>query len=92
MQINDRRTESEKTSHPHLIVGTDRILSGWGYADGGVSYAAWACRQEDRCKVLAWVRSRGDMLRVREVSQNYRPRGRGHLSVYVVNEDHPALA
>ena len=76
----DDRTQDELATHRWLIVGTDSFLSGWGEAEGGTSVAAWACRPEDRLAVLAWVRSRGEMKRVREVAESgsgarYTPRG-----------------
>jgi hypothetical protein len=91
MEIQDDRTETEHTTHPVLVVGTDRCLSGWGKASGGVSYAAWACTPDTYHTVLAWVERRSDMLRVRLCSDPYRPKGRGHLHIYVVNPGHPAL-
>ncbi len=95
MQIQDDRTPEQKKTHPVLIVGTDKLLSGWGKAKGGTSYAAWACRIEDDAKVYRWVRSRSDMERVREAFDDgktrYRPKGNGHLHIYLVGEGHPAL-
>lgn len=91
--IQDDRTDAERATHTWLVIGTDRWMSGWGGARGGASYAAWACRPEDRREVLAWVEGRGDMTRVREAMEPYKP-GRGcvHLHVYVVDDEHPALA
>ncbi len=91
MVIDDDRTAEQKESHYWLIVGTDKFLSGWGKADGGASYAAWATDDEHRAKVLDWVESRSDMKRVREVFGEYRPRGRGHLHIYVVNPGHASI-
>lgn len=91
MELQDDRTEQERDTHPFLVIGTDRFMSGWGKADGGVSFAAWACRPKDRRDVLAWVESRSDMMRVRETVGAYRPKGRGHCHVYVVRCGHPAL-
>lgn len=95
--IQDDRTDAERATHTWLVIGTDRWMSGWGGARSGASYAAWACRPEDRREVLAWVEGRSDMTRVREFSewggQRYRPgRGCAHLHVYVVDDEHPALA
>ena len=93
MIIVDDRTPEQKKTHTAGIVGTDRFLSGWGFAEGGKSYVCWACKPEHAYKVERWVRRRSDMKRVREVSLNsYRPTGKGHLHIYVVNENHPALA
>ena len=93
MQIDDDRTEAQKHTHRYAIVGTDRILSGWGKAAGGVSYAAWAFADDGHTRMIQdWVESRGDMLRVRMVSlRNWRPRGRGHTHIYVVDAGHPAF-
>jgi len=91
--IVDDRTDEQLVTHSWLVIGTDRILSGWGGASGGYSYAAWACRPDDRAKVLHWVSSRTDMKRVREAGSNYRPSGAcAHLHIYVVDENHPSLA
>lgn len=92
MILQDDRTAEQRETHQHLIIGTDSFLSGWGKADGGTSYAAWACTEGQRKRVLQWVESRGDMKRVRETYGTYRPSGRGHCHIYVVREAHPALA
>lgn len=94
MIIQDDRTDAQRQSHTWLIVGTDTFMSGWGEAEGGTSYAAWACKPEDRSRVLAWVENRKDMKRVREASEydrKYRPSGRGHCHIYVVDDSHPAI-
>jgi hypothetical protein len=90
MEFVDDRTDAQKQTHTWIVAGTDRFMSGWGRAEGGTSYAAWACKPEHRREVLNWVESRGDMLRVREVSPDWRPRGKGHTHIYVVTEKHPA--
>lgn len=85
--IEDDRTLEQRDTHTWLVIGTDRFLSGRGYAEGGLSYAAWACRPEERHECLDWVEGRSDMLRVREVSEwerRYRPGSAcAHLHVYV---------
>lgn len=92
MQFKDDRTDQEKVTHHVLIGGTDRVLSGWGQAEGGQSFAFWACRPEHAAQVWRWVKSRGDIMRVRQVSPRYRPSGgKGHCHVYVVHDGHPAL-
>jgi hypothetical protein len=96
MKMVDDRTKEQKQTHNWLIIGTDKCLSGWGEAKGGKSYAVWACRPADRQKVFNWVESRSDMLRVRETVESkyagrYRPKGKGHCHIYVVDEKHPAL-
>ena len=91
MVIDDDRTDEEKNTHWLAVVGTDRFMSGWGKAEGGVSYAAWACPFSRQANVERWVKSRGDQMRVRVVIlDGYRPRGTGHLHIYVVREGHQA--
>ena len=90
-QFQDDRTLEERQTHGVLIGGTDSFLSGWGRAEGKMSYAFWACRPEDQNRVERWVRNRGDIKRVRFVSSDYRPRGTALVHVYMVNENHPAL-
>lgn len=84
MTRQDDRTEEQKKTHPILVVGTDRFMSGWGGAAGGASFAAWACRPEDERRCLDWVESRGDMTRVRTTIDPYRPKC-AHLHIYVFN-------
>lgn len=92
MKMQDDRTPEQMETHRCLIVGTDRRMSNWGLATGGVSYCGWACTPEDEHKVDHWVRARSDLLRVRSVSPDYRPSGVGHCHIYVVVEGHhPAL-
>lgn len=91
MIIEDERTPEQKKTHRVLIVGTDSFLSGCGKAEGGVSYAVWACKPEDADKVYHWVSNRGDMKRVREVRSDYKPKGKGHCHIYVVDENHRAI-
>lgn len=85
MKIQDDRTEEQKRTHTILWGGTDCFLSGWGQAAGGVSYAFWACRPEDSNRAESWVRSRGDLKRVRQVAGDYRPTGRGHCHIYLAH-------
>jgi len=89
----DDRTEKQRRTHTVLIAGTDKVLSGWGLAANGTSYAAWACRPQDAYKVERWVRQRSDMLRVRVVSDPWRPcrRPGDNAHIYVVTDNHPAL-
>jgi hypothetical protein len=47
MIITDHRTPEQKETHPILIVGTDKFLGGWPKFKGGVSYSAWACKEEE---------------------------------------------
>ena len=88
--IHDDRSDSERKTHTYIVVGTDSFMSGWGLAKGGASFAAWACTKNDLEAVLAWVRNRGDMRRVRVVGAGWRPRA-AHTHIYVVHPGHPAL-
>ena len=91
MQYQDDRTAGQKVTHPIIVMGTDRCLSGWGAAHGGPSYAGWACTIDDADAVERWVRERRDLSRVRIVSGDYRPpSGAGHCHIYVVHAEHPA--
>ena len=99
MIITDNRTPEQRERLTVAAVGTDPAMSGGAFANGGTSYAAWACRPEHLPDVRAWVESRGDMRRVREVQINgYRPRTRpgfansGSLHIYAVEPGHPALS
>ena len=88
----DDRTKKQKKTHTWLIIGTDSFLSGWGEAQGGASYAAWACKPEHRSQVLDWVSNRSDMRRVRETTEPYYPhKCCVHLHIYVVDDKHRAL-
>ena len=92
MELVDDRTPEQKETHKFLVIGTDSFMSGWGEAQGGVSYAAWACTEEDFSAVIKWVESRGDMKRIRTTYGAYHPEGIGHCHIYVVEKGHPALA
>ncbi len=88
----DDRTEAQKKTHPVIVMMTDRMLSGWGGAEGGLSYAGWACKLEDEYRVERWVRSRRDAMRVRFVGAGYRPGAYcAHCHIYVVTKGHAAL-
>ena len=89
-EITDDRTEEQKQTHQCAWVGTDTFLSGWSKAKGCKSFAAWAFPEGKENNVERWVRSRGDMKRVRLVTlDGYDPEG-GMLHIYVVKENHPA--
>ena len=87
----DDRTPEQKVTHKWLITATDKFLSGWGKAEGGLSKCAWACKGEDVDKVEKWVRSRSEMKYVNVVMGKWYPKA-AHVHIYVVNEGHPALA
>jgi hypothetical protein len=92
MIIADNRTPEERKKFCWLVVATDTFLSGWGDAGSKYSYAAWACDTLEAAeRVSDRVARRGDTARVRIVDgKNYRPNSRycGHLSIYVVDNDH----
>ncbi len=97
----DDREWNEKDLYPNLIVGTDTFMSGWGGARGGLSVAAWACKDADVPKVFAWVKGRSDMRRVGlhrdsggwgKGENYYPPKSTAHFHIYKVLEGHPALA
>lgn len=91
--IQDNRTADQQNTHYLLVIGLDKWMSGWGHAEGGKSYAAWATDFNHRKQVEAWVRARNDMSYVRVVeARNWKPRGKNdHLAIYVVDENHPSM-
>ena len=93
MEYVDDRTDEQRETHPILVIMTDRFMSGWGRAEGGASYAAWACRPEDESAVTRWVESRSDALRVRVTCDPYRPNANhcAHCHIYVVEPGHRAV-
>jgi len=91
MKLQDDRTPEQKKTHLILVVGTDTFMSGWGQAEGGKSYAAWACKPEHEKYVTEWVERRSDMQRVRVTVDPYKPSGKGHAHIYVVDDFHPSL-
>jgi hypothetical protein len=91
MEYQDDRTEEQKITHAVIVGMTDRFMSGWGKADGGTSYAGWACTDQDAPAIERWIRSRMDASRVRVMYRTWKPRGKGHCHIYVVGESHPAI-
>lgn len=84
----DDRTEEQKKTHTWLVIMTDRFMSGWGLTEGGVSYAAWACRPEILHEVEKRIRRRKDASRVRiAFAATYRPKlhAHDHFHIYVCN-------
>jgi hypothetical protein len=93
--FKDDRTDEQTESHRWVVMGVDRCMSGWGDAEGTISYAGWACTDEHLETVKAWVKGRSDMERVRildsrEGSEVW-PQGRVHIHIYAVDDGHPAL-
>jgi len=89
--IQDDRTPEQRRTHTILITATDRAMSGWGGARGGLSKCAWACKPEHADRVFNWVKRRGDMSYVNMTTGKWYPRA-AHVHIYVVNAGHPALA
>ena len=87
----DDRTQEQKKTHIALVTATDKFLSGWGEAKGGLSKCAWACKPEHFDKVFKWVSNRTDMKYVSYHVNNWYPKNYEHLHIYVVEENHPAL-
>src|SRR5690606_29534160 len=94
MVYQDDRTAEQLKTHQYLITATDRFMSGWGEARGGLSKCAWACETaEEAAHVIKWVCRRGDMKYVklrRPWDRDWRPSA-AHVHVYVVDKNHPAL-
>lgn len=89
----DDRTEEQRRALTVLVGGKDTYLSGWGRAEGGDSWALWACRPEDEEAVRRWVQSRGDIPRVtqHEPANIRRTAGVVHVHIYVADEEHIAV-
>ena len=88
----DDRTPEQRRTHTILITATDRAMSGWGGARGGLSKCAWAVAPDQSWeRVFNWVKRRGDMSYVNMTTGKWYPRA-AHVHIYVVNAGHPALA
>jgi len=91
MKINDRRTDEQKKTHLIGIVVSDKVLSAW--CPYGKSWACWALPYDgslSESKLIAWLESQR-YTRIRKVNlETYRPRGKGHISIYVMTKDHPS--
>lgn len=92
MKIEDDRTVEQKNTHTMLVIGHDNWMSGWGEAERGQSYAAWATEPEHVEAVLEAVKERGDMDHVHSWSgPGEYPLFFGvddHLHIYVVKDGH----
>ena len=87
MFFEDDRTLEQHQTHTLIVMGTDGFMSYWGMAQGGPSYAGWACTPETVEKTRKWVEARPEMKRVRIVMGNYRsPAGPGHCHIYVAHD------
>lgn len=94
--IKDRRTDEQKATLTTLVVMHDVAMSGWGQAKDGDSYAAWACKPEDKKRVTWWVvrykvgGTRSSVFTPRNA--DWAPPGaHDHLSIYPVHPGHSAL-
>ena len=87
----DDRTQEEMKTHYWLVTATDKFMSGWGRANGGLSKCAWACRPEDVDAVYDWVKNRSDMKYVNIRTTPWYPVCK-HVHIYVVRGNHPAIA
>ena len=87
----DDRTEDQMSTHTCLVTATDKFMSGWGGAKGGLSKCAWACRPEHVDAVYDWVNSRDEMKHVNITRKAWRPKA-AHCHIYVVDAGHRALA
>jgi hypothetical protein len=88
------RIDERKEEHKDyvLVTATDKFLSGWGQANGGLSKCAWACKKEHLDKVFDWVENRSDMKYVNiNYSGKWYPKAK-HVHIYVVDESHPAVS
>lgn len=93
MILKDDRTEEQKKTYSILITATDKFMSGWGHAEGGLSKCAWACDTHEKAdKVLEWVENRDDMKYVNiHYGNKWKPRNAKHVHIYVVGNLHPAF-
>lgn len=89
IRIDDRTPEQKKT-HTWLVTATDKFMSGWGKAQGGISKCAWACEGKNVDKVERWVRARKEMKYVNVTDGKWYPRVK-HVYIYLVTKEHPAL-
>ena len=84
--IDDRRTkDTRKVEDVELwVVATDKFMSGWGRAMGRslVAYPADLCMHEQKKRLIEWMESRLDFLRVRENMNLPRLGAADHLAIY----------
>jgi len=83
MIYRDDRTPEHMNTHKFVVMMTDSFMSGWGMAEGGVSFAGWAFPEGYQNACESWVRSRSEAKRVRIVGPGYRPKGCAHCHIYV---------
>lgn len=102
-EVKDQRKEELIDSHTVGVYGYDKFMSGWGDARGGWSIAIWYCKPMDANKVEEWVESRSEMVWVGQemgsvvidkailACQTQKQNKVAHISLYSVDEGHPAL-
>lgn len=85
MVKQDDRTPAQKLTHYWGVVATDKFMSGWGGAKGGLSKCCWACPSLESAERLEpAIRARREMRYVSVVDlRTYRPRNAAHWHVYV---------
>ena len=91
--LKDDRNEDQQFSHDVLVGGRDSFMSGWGEAEGGSSYAFWACQPSDQQAVGAWVEARDDIESRGAIDESELPAlgDCDHCHIYIVGDGHPAL-
>ena len=85
----DDRTQEQRKTHYWGVVATDRFMSGWCGASGGLSKCGWACSSLRRAEeLLTKVQDRREMKYVNIVDlRTYRPsRSVAHFHIYMDNE------
>ena len=93
MEVKKHFTEEElaavekKSSGPLMVVtATDRFMSGWGKAKGGLSKVGWVCAAQDLNETHSMVKGRSEMKYVNyTLYKDHRPRNCKHFSYYLVD-------
>lgn len=93
MIFQDDRTAAERAELTELVGGRDSFMSGWGKADGGSSFAFWACAPVHLEQVETWVDGRDDITRcdLAELLAGDRHEHE-HCHIYAVRADHHCIA
>lgn len=88
----DDRTKEQKLTHRFLVTATDKFMSGWGLAKGGLSKIAWACDNEnDMYEIFEWAKKRSEMKYVNVLFGGRWYPAAAHVHIYVVDKNHPGL-
>ena len=94
MNTKDDRDDTQKGTHYMAVVARDKLMSGWGGAQGGASRYAWAFdpSQVNSDRVFNWVNRRSEMRYVNLVDlRTYRaPQETAHFHIYVCDKNHVA--